>query len=64
VTFHILLRRSRLLIIVDPSGGCQYRNHGPASQLDQGECALLGQAAHGLGADAAELAGGFVEVPQ
>ena len=53
-----------MLIIVDPGGGCQYRNHGPASQLDEGECALLGEAANGLGADAAELAGSFVEIPK
>ena len=50
--------------MVDPVRDRDGGNHGPASQLDQGECALLGQAAHGLGADAAELAGGFVEVPQ
>jgi hypothetical protein len=62
----MLLRRSRLLImvVIDPGCHCDGRDHGAASQLDEGKSALLRQAAHSLGANAAELAGRFFEVPE
>ncbi|MCB1918616.1 MAG: hypothetical protein KDJ28_01395 [Candidatus Competibacteraceae bacterium] len=53
-----------MVIIVHPGRYRDGRDHGAASQLDDGKSALLREAAHGFGADAAELAGRFVEVPQ
>jgi hypothetical protein len=50
--------------MVDPVRYGEGRNQGAASYFYEGERALLGEAANGLGGNAAELAGGFVEVPK
>ncbi|HRX71865.1 MAG: hypothetical protein H6973_04700 [Gammaproteobacteria bacterium] len=52
------------MVVIDPGCHCNRRDHGAASQLDDGRSALLREAAHGFGADAAKLAGDFVEVPE
>jgi len=52
-----------MVIIVHPVRHGEGGNHHATSNLRKRECALLHEAADGLGADAPQLAGGFVEVP-